>query len=156
MTTSMSSTFLHGVLLGTIMLSAAQGASAMTVTRCNADIGGTGLYQPVLDVVVEGRRQRFVVGEDGLSRRTAFDSKAAVAWVSSRLGLAAQDVGFSDCGAGNDGPEPSRDLVVPDTPPDLGGGDGDGDGGGCGGCGSDSLGGGDATMLGLFDRFATV
>ena len=59
-------------------------ADDFLVFRCNQKIPGSGSFQSGLRVIFPSGRFRHNSGEDGLSRRVAFDGARAVAWVRTR------------------------------------------------------------------------
>lgn len=89
--------------VGILIVSTGQGASAMTVTRCNAL--SDGVYRPVLIVEHDGTRTVHAMGEDGLTRSIIFNPEAALAWAQDRYGAdATVPAGYVDtCGSAGGG-----------------------------------------------------
>lgn len=125
--------FLRSVILGAVVFGAGSAASAMTVTRCNKLING--VFRTVIIVNHDGEKTVYPLGEDGLTRRIAYDARAAIAWASQKYGV--DDVFYGDCAV-----DKGRDF---DLVADIGGDDADGDSGDTGDsdAGSDDTGGGD-------------
>lgn len=129
MSGSGSLTLKNLALIGVIVLSGAQSAKAITVSRCNALVDG--IFRPVLVVQpTHGEKTVYHLGEAGLTRQILFNEAAALAWVKQLLGEEAETVDI--CGVpeapGNDGTRESSDSVSDSA--DDGGSD---DGGFCGG-----------------------
>jgi hypothetical protein len=125
-----SDVFLRSVVLGAVVIGVGSAASAMTVTRCNQLIDGA--FRTVIIVNHNGEKSVHPLGEDGLTRRIAYDARAAVAWASSKYGD--DDVSFGDCTVdiGRD-----FDLVADIGDDDSGGYDNGYDGDGYDGDGTD-------------------
>ncbi len=125
-----SNVFLRSVLLGAVVVGAGSAASAATVTRCNKLIDGA--FRTVIIVSHNGEQTVHALGEDGLTRSIAYDANAAVAWASTKLGVA--DVAFGNCA-----PDIGRDfdLVADAGGDDDGGYDNGYDGDGYDGDGTD-------------------
>lgn len=111
--------------VGMLIVSTSHGASALTVTRCNAL--SDGVYSPVLIVEHDGVRTIHAMGEDGLTRSIIFNPEAALAWAQQRYGADATiPATYNDaCGSGGGG----ASLGVSDDDDDD---DDDDDGGGTG------------------------
>lgn len=93
----------RSILVGMLVVSTAQGASALTVTRCNQL--DDGVYRPVLVVEHDGQTQVHMLGEDGLTRSILFNPAAALAWAQERYGAdASVPATYVDaCGSGGGG-----------------------------------------------------
>ena len=129
MSGSGSLTLKNLALIGVIVLSGAQSAKTITVSRCNALVDG--IFRPVLVVQpTHGEKTVYHIGDEGLTRQILFNEAAALAWVKQLLGEEAETVDI--CGVpeapGGDGTRESSDSI-PDSADD-GGSD---DGGPCGG-----------------------
>lgn len=74
----------RGALMGVILISTSLGANALTIARCN--VLEEGVYRPAL--LVEGNGETVVhrIGDDGLTRSTVFDERAALAWAAAHYG----------------------------------------------------------------------
>lgn len=105
---------LRQILIGSIVLTAAQASMAATVTRCNVDSEGKGNFVTSLLIQMDGKTQVFPVGQAGLTRSVAFDNRAALAWIAAHLGLDAKGLNYQVCGAIADSNDPKP---VPVTPP---------------------------------------
>jgi hypothetical protein len=95
-------------LVGMLVISTAQGASALTVTRCNQL--DDGVYRPVLVIEHNGETHVHAMGEDGLTRSILFNADAALAWAQELYGADATiPATYSDnCGS----PSGSADLLA--------------------------------------------
>ena len=74
----------RGALVGVVLVSTALGADAMTVARCK--VMSDGIYRPALVVEANGETTVHLIGEDGLTRQTVFNRKAALAWAAEHYG----------------------------------------------------------------------
>ncbi|WP_136644609.1 hypothetical protein [Tabrizicola sp. YIM 78059] len=93
--------------VGILVVSNSQGATALTVTRCNAL--SDGVYRPVLVVEHDGVRTIHAMGEDGLTRSIIFNPEAALSWAKARYGAdATLPAVYADgCGSGGGGGAPA-------------------------------------------------
>lgn len=110
-------------LVGMLVISTTQGASALTVTRCNQL--DDGVYRPVLVIEHNGETHVHSMGEDGLTRSILFNANAALAWAQQRYGAdATVPATYGDnCGS----PSGSSPMPIPVDGDDD---DDDDDGGG--------------------------
>lgn len=163
--TSSAFSVLRAVLLGSAFAATAHGDTTMTVTRCTADLDNNGIYQPVLQVALNGETHVYRMGSDGLTRSILFNNQAAIDWAVALLAADATDVIYGLC-AVEGGTAADPKPVEADTGD---GGEDTGDGGedtGDGGeecpppCGCyaqfDPFLQLDPTFIGPIDRFATI
>jgi hypothetical protein len=124
MTTS-SRLLTRSFLVGMLIVSSAQGASALTVTRCNQL--DDGVFRPVLVVELDGERFVHGMDDDGLTRSILFNPADALAWAKARYGAdATVPASYADtCGTSGGGGGTELTVVVGDDDDDD-----DDDGGG--------------------------
>lgn len=83
-TSSIPGFLARGALIGTLLVSTTLGADAYTVTRCKVVING--IVQSVLLVEVGGEVKVHRLGEEGLTRRIAFNPGRALDWAAAKYG----------------------------------------------------------------------
>ena len=102
MTTS-SRLLTRSFMVGMLIVSTSQGASALTVTRCNQL--DDGVFRPVLVIELNGETHVHAIDEDGLTRSIIFNPADALAWAQARYGADATiPASYSDgCGPEGNG-----------------------------------------------------
>jgi hypothetical protein len=124
MTTS-SRLLTRSFMVGMLIVSTAQGASALTVTRCNQL--DEGVFRPVLIVELDGQTYVHSMNEDGLTRSVLFNPADALAWAKARYGAdATVPASYADSCGSSGGGGSTELAVVGDDDDD----DDDDDGGG--------------------------
>lgn len=73
---------MRGLVLS-LLLASPVAAADFAVLQCNLRVGGSS-WAPGLRVVFPGERIDHPPGEDGLTRRIAYDADRAIAWVRAR------------------------------------------------------------------------
>lgn len=141
---------MRGVLLGTLFVLGAQGLQAATVERCNVAGSTQGVFVPVLDVKIDGKNHRFLIGEDGLSRAVIYDPTAALKWIAQKFGAEAAAADFKTCAAS----ERSTNSSTPEDTPVVVDPKDDEETECSYSC--ESLAAMDDTQIGLADKFATL
>ena len=126
MTTS-SRLLTRSFMVGMLIVSTSQGASALTVTRCNQL--DDGVFRPVLVIEVNGETHVHGIDEDGLTRSILFNPADALAWAQARYGAdATVPASYVDT-CGSDGGGGGATLPVVDDDDDDGDDDDDDDDG---------------------------